>query len=604
MNPWMHKRKVVLSSVPALWLGLALWTGFGFFSARAATFTASLDRDTITLGETATLSLTFENGSPRKVPMPPDTPGLDVAYVTRSTQYTSINGQNSSTATYIFTLKPQRTGEFIIPSLTAYVDGQQMTSPALKLTVLAANAPTPADVNSGNQVAFMTFKLSKDKVYVGEALTGELRVFLRDDVQNAHNFQVTGVSANGFTMGTNWVQGTQDRIQIHNRVYTVVPFNIALTAAQAGSMSIGPVTATIVLTLPSSNGSDNGFFPGFFNPFGVRKQFSLTTDTLDVQALPVPTDNAPKNFNGAVGDYTMRVTAGPTNVAVGDPITVRVEISGRGDLDALTLPDQPDWQDFKIYPPTSKLDLSDRLGIEGKKTFEEIVSPDSTDVHQLPEFSFSFFDPDTKSFHTLTQPPLPLAVKPGGTVTAPVVASAQPTGAEAPPPPDIFPLKQQLGAPAEISLPLVTRPWFLAAQSVPVLAWLAAFVWRKRADNLANNPRLRRQRRVAQLVDEGLNELRRFAAENNPDEFFSALHHLLQEQLGERLDCPAFSITEAVIEEKLRPLGAPESTIAALHELFQTCDQARYAPIRGSRELAAVAAQFETVTRELRNLKA
>ena len=79
---------------------------------------------------------------------------------------------------------------------------------------------------------------------------------------------------------------------------------------------------------------------------------------------------------------------------------------------------------------------------------------------------------------------------------------------------------------------------------------------------------------------------------------------MLQEQLGERLDCPAFSITEAVIEEKLRPLGAQDSTLSTLHELFQICNQARYAPIKDSRELNAIVAQFETITRELQNLKA
>ncbi|MGA2030023.1 MAG: hypothetical protein ABSG87_08115, partial [Verrucomicrobiota bacterium] len=90
---------------------------------------------------------------------------------------------------------------------------------------------------------------------------------------------------------------------------------------------------------------------------------------------------------------------------------------------------------------------------------------------------------------------------------------------------------------------------------------------------------------------------------NNSDEFFSTLFHLLQEQLGERLDCPAFSITEAVIDEKLRPLGVPDSPLSALHELFQVCNQARYAPIKDSRELNAIVAQFKTVTRELQNVE-
>src|SRR5208282_6901918 len=122
----------------------------------------------------------------------------------------------------------------------------------------------------------------------------------------------------------------------------------------------------------------------------------------------------------------------------------------------------------------------------------------------------------------------------------PTVAAAKSAGAEHPPSPqDILPIKEELSALTPAAPPLVIRPAFLALQSLPVLAWLAAFVWRKRTDNLANNPRLRRQRRVARLVREGLNDLHRLAAENNSDEFFATLFRLLQEQLGDRLDCPA-----------------------------------------------------------------
>jgi hypothetical protein len=75
--------------------------------------------------------------------------------------------------------------------------------------------------------------------------------------------------------------------------------------------------------------------------------------------------------------------------------------------------------------------------------------------------------------------------------------------------------------------------------------------------------------------------LKKFAAENQPDEFFALLFRLLQEQLGERLDCPASAITENVIDEHPVLRGAPEPTLDALRELFQLCNQARYAPVRG-----------------------
>jgi hypothetical protein len=230
--------------------------------------------------------------------------------------------------------------------------------------------------------------------------------------------------------------------------------------------------------------------------------------------------------------------------------------------------------------------------------------PQNPDIKALPAVSFSFFDPDQKSYRTLTQPAVPLIVRPGGSAPVPSVAAATRTVPDNPPPAqDIVHIKPRLGAVAQISLPLVQQPWFLALQAIPVLAWLSAVVWRRRTEMLANNPRLRRRRQVAQTIRQGLVELRQLASDNKSDDFFATLVRLLQEQLGERLDLPASAITEAVIEEHLHPRGLPEATLASLHELFQTCNLARYAPIKSSQELAAIIPKLEVILRELQGLK-
>jgi hypothetical protein len=601
MERWLKNN--FLSGVALVLAGLSL----GVAQIHADTFTASLDRDTIALGESATLSLTFDGGSPKDVPLPPNVPNLQIAYVGPSSQFSFINGQTRSTVTHNFTLTPQQTGEFDIPSLTANVNGQRLSSEPLKLIVRPPNTPPPAAVNSGSEIAFMKLSLPKKEVYVGEVVAADLRIYLRDDVQNFANFQFIGTPADGFTVGKMAQQSVQ-RAQLGNRIYSVVPLSVPLTVVKTGAVSVGPFTANALLVVSANRQRDPVFerfgIHSIFNS-GEERQVSFATEALNLESLPLPAENVPANFNGAIGDYTLTVTAGPTNVAVGDPITVRVQISGRGALDALTLPDQPTWRDFKTYPPTQNTKTTDPLGIEGVKTFEQIVTPQNTDVRELPAFSFSFFNPDTKTYRTLRQSPVQLAVHAGGTTPAPMIAATKTPNSQPPSPQlDILPIKEQPGALTPAGPLLLTRPVFLAMQSLPVFAWLAAFVWRKRTDSLANNPRLRRHRRVTQLVREGLGDLHRLAAENNSDEFFATLVRLLQEQLGERLDCPASSITEAVIDERLVLLGTPEPTLAGLRELFQLCNQARYAPMRTSGELAAVIPQFENAVRELQNVKA
>ncbi len=493
--------------------------------------------------------------------------------------------------------------------MAADIGGQRFTTQPVKLIVRQASAPPAAAVNSGSEVAFLKLVLPAGKIYSGQSILGRVELCLRDDVQNFGNFSFTGTPAAGLSVGK-MIEGQRTNTRIGNHNYTVISLLLPLTVVQSGALTLGPFTASVVVVLPSQNQRRDDPFRQFFNQ-GEQRQLVLATEQLELQASPLPSENVPPDFNGAIGNYSLAVTAGPTNLTVGDPVTVRVQISGRGALDALTLPVQDAWRDFKTFPPTATVNQTDQFGFQGSKTFEQIVTPLNAGVRELPPFSFSYFNPDDGAYHTLTQPALPLLVQAAGATPLPTVAGKINSDPENPPvPKDILPIKEILGTPAQTVAgrdsggPLIAKPAFLAVQSLPVLALLAAFIWRQHADKLANNPRLRRQRAVAQLVRNGAGDLKKFATENKPDEFFALLFRLLQEQLGERLDCPAASITESVIDEHAALRAAPPATRTALHELFQLCNQARYAPVRGSAELNSVAGQFEKTISELQEVKA
>lgn len=595
----MKLNRFVIQAAAVLFLAALI---FRAAPAAAASFTASLDRDTIAMGETATMSLAMEGGQAKNLPTP-QVMGLRIVPSGNSQNVSIVNGQMTSTVTVTYSVTPQRTGEFTIPALTADVNGQRLATAPIKLTVQKADAPSATAVNSGSEIAFLKLTLPHEKIYSGQTVIGRVELYLRDDVQNFGNFQFSATPAEGFSVGK-MVEGQRTRAQAGNRVYTVIQLLLPLTAVKSGALTLGPFTAGAVVVLPSQNQGGDQIFRQFFNQ-GEQRQVSLTTEQLTVQALPLPAENVPADFNGAIGNFSLNVTAGPTNLTVGDPITVRVQISGRGALNSVTLPVQDAWRDFKTFPPTSAVTNTDQFGFQGIKTFEQIVSPLNSDVRELPPFTFSFFNPDDGAYHTLTQPATPLLVHSAGATPLPTIAGNKNANAEnSASPQDILPITENLGTLVTAGTPLIASPKFLAVQSLPVIAFLAAFIWRKRADRLANNPRLRRQRAVAQLVRGGLSDLNRFAAENKSNEFFAMLFRLLQEQLGERLDCPASAITENVIDEHAILRSAPPATRDGLHELFQLCNQARYAPVRGSSELNSVVAKFEQAVGELQEVKA
>ena len=594
-------RLVIALLAAALWL---LPAGLD-----AASFTATLDRETLTLGESAVLTLKFEGGEPRQLPTPPALPNLQVAGEGSSRSYSLINGQMSSSTSQNFTLTPTQAGDFVIPAFRAEVGGQILTTQPLRLKAVKPSAST---ANEGApQLAFFKLLVPKKEVYVGEVFAVEFQIYVREGVANGENILRNFDAYNGCPLKAEGVSilktahAQRRRMQVGNAVYGVATLVTSLSPIKTGTLILGSMDVNLVLQLPAGNRRRD-----VFDPFGMFQQYeerriNLAAEPETLTALPLPKENVPPNFNGAVGSFTMTVSAGPTNVATGDPITVKVQLSGRGAFDSLVLPERTAWQDFKVYPPTSKVDTTDALGLQGTKTFEQVVVPQSVDVKALPPLAFSFFDPDQKGYRTLNEPPIPLVVRPGGSAPMPTVVAANRATPDNPPPvQDIVHIKPRLGAVAQVSAPLLLRPWFTALQTLPLLLWLSALMWRTRAENLANNPRLRRQRQVAQIVRSGLEDLRELAAANQSEQFFATLVRLLQEQLGERLDLPASAITEAVIEERLRPRGVAETTLGPLHELFQTCNLVRYAPLKSSQELAAIIPKLATVLRDLKEIKA
>jgi len=568
--------------------GLAVF--FLFVSqAFSASFTASLDRSTIVLGEQVELTLRFEGGQPQgPLSLPVD--GLRVA--SSPAESVSVVNGGQPVYSYDIAIEATRVGDFVIPPFNFRINGQAVSSQPLRLKVVASDPSAPPP-SYADKPAFLWLSLPKTNLYLNEPVVAEFRIYIRSDIHRSSNLQFAP-DGSGLTF-SKLAQGSQYQRRVGNAVFTVVPISVAITPVKTGTVSVNPIDGSILL-----NGRDPMDIESFFQPQAPPQRAPLTYPQIDFQVLPLPSDHVPPNFSGAVGTYAMAVTAGPTNVVAGDPITLHVQISGRGQLDTLSLPEQAGWENFKTYAPSAKVNATDSFGIEGSKTFEEIVTPENSDIKSLPPISFSFFDPEQKQYRTLTQAAIPLVVRaatPGAMPAMPAAHAENPV-----PTADVVPIKQHIGAIAQISPPLIQQPWFLALQGVPAFALLSCVIWRKRKETLANNPRLRRQRQVAQLVRDGLQEFHNQAAQNDSDAFFATLFRLLQEQLGERLDLPASAITEAVIDERLRPAGVPEETLGSLHELFQTCNLARYAPVRSSEELAGIIPKLETVLDELREL--
>jgi hypothetical protein len=553
--------------------------------AFGASFTAALDRTIVPVGETVTLTLNLEGINAQVSPPIPALSNLAIRGV--SPGYRMVNGQLAGLS-FTCTLQATQAGTTTVPSITVAPGGQILRTEPLQLQIV------PAVTNTGP--AFLRLYAARTEVYLAEGFPVEVHLYF----QNIDDPRYPRLNAPGFSLVQS-EEPLRTSTQIGGVGYNLFIFKMAATPARPGNLQLGPAECALTVLVPIPRNPRDPF--ALFGPNFQRFPTNLQSAALAMRVLPLPSENVPASFTGAVGSFNMAVSASPTNLAAGDPITLKINISGQGRLDALVLPDQPQWRDYNTYAPNKKIESSDPLGLVGTVHFEKVLIPQNHEVRLLSPFEFSFFDPAQKQYRTLQGPAFPLTVRPGAVTTVAAAQTNATMGTEQPSGDDILHIRAQFAAGSASGL-LIRQPWFVSLQVAPVLTWVTLLVVRKRRESLANNPRARRQREVARRVRVGVKEMHSLAAGQNSDAFFAVLFRLLQEQIGERLDVPASSITESIVDERLRHGNLPPQTLADLHELFQVCNQARYAPQKTSQELSAIISRAESVLSDLQKLRA
>ena len=146
------------------------------------------------------------------------------------------------------------------------------------------------------------------------------------------------------------------------------------------------------------------------------------------------------------------------------------------------------------------------------------------------------------------------------------------------------------------------RPGFIALQLLPLLAWGGSVLLRRRREFLLRNPRHVRRLEVQRRVLRGLASMREHAAAQRADAFYAELYHVLQEQLGEKLDLPASAISSEIVEHRLQGSLAHPDLVEAVESLFRHCDHARYAPQATGQDLTKLLSQAEATLKQLQSL--
>ena len=231
-----------LPQLPSRW-GFALvflWIGLFVADGRAATFTAALDRQTLSPGESAILTLTFQDGTPDELPSLPAVPNLSLRHTGQKSQFNFVNGRSSTQVFHEYLVTPALAGDYTIPAIRISVEGKALASQPLNLKVLPSGESTP-DTALAGKTAFLKLVAEKNQVYLGEVLPVEIQLYARQGRLK----QNPQLNQEGFTVGK-LVQEQQRTTIFGNQYYNMVAYRTYVIPAKTGRLTLGPVSMPFI----------------------------------------------------------------------------------------------------------------------------------------------------------------------------------------------------------------------------------------------------------------------------------------------------------------------------------------------------------------------
>ena len=566
-------------------------------SAYAQRAVATLDRSTVAVGEGVGFSIACENFQPSRLPSLPSISGLQISNSGSGRSFQLGGGQQISTLTYNFLLTANKIGTFVIPGISIRSNSGVFKTQSLKLRVVASDSSD--NKSQISDYAFIRLIPIKDEAYVGESIPIEIQLFLQNG-----QFNMPELSAEGFNL-TEYPEPRSSRAQKGNTIYQVRTFQTAATPVKSGNLKIGPVKMDVVLKI-RQNQRRRSPFSDPFDGLLTRYQdvpVKIEAKGQNITVKPLPSNDRPDNFNGAVGQFSITAQASPLEVNVGDPVTINIEMSGQGTIESLSLPNL-EWRGFKSYEPSVLSKKTDPLGINGIKVFEQVIIPEKETIKEVPRIEIAYFDPKAESYKILSQGPFALKVKPStksnliSTTSLPENDSSD-LEDEKLKQSEIIWIKYEIG-PLGQATPFVTHPTFWLLQSIPLLFFVGSLIWRRKKNALADNPKLRRQMQVERNTRQSIKKLINLAEKNKTLEFHKELAVVLREQIGLKLDIPAEGITGDSINESIAKNNIKPKVLDKLYMLFNNCDAASYAASHSTADLRKCLIDLKEVIDELK----
>ncbi|HLZ88644.1 MAG TPA: BatD family protein [Puia sp.] len=432
-------------------------------------FTTVVSSQDVVKSDYLQVEFVVENAKQIDEMTPPDFPGFRIVQgPIQSSGMSIVNGNMSQYKGLSFVLEPAKTGKFTIGGAVATVDGKQMRSNSVVVTVhpggsgsansrstrpggggpvgnpfLQPSWPDPFGrepneverdyvLKPGENVKekirknlFVRVQVDKNTCYVGEPIVATYKLYSR---LSSESRVTKRPSLNGFSV-YDMVDPSSDPVSVeklNGKDYTVhIIRKTQLIPLQSGSIDLDPVevenTVHFVKGGHQESRRSGNSLRDLLDQMNdesnlgpeIDENVTLDTKPVTITVKPLPEENKPVGYGGAVGNFSVEASLGSNTVAAQDEATLHLVVKGKGNLPVIAAPPVA-WPDsIRAFDPTAKEDVNKTVvPMTGTKAFDYVFTPRSAGHYTIPAVNFSFFDPATQTYKTAGTKPLDLQVSP------------------------------------------------------------------------------------------------------------------------------------------------------------------------------------------------
>ena len=507
--------------------------------------------------------------------------------------YQMINGHTSSTSsiTYTYIVCATKNGTFTISPAHVVVNGKSIASNSLTIKVSGTaqsgsgssrqrqNDDDGGEMrDAGSHISgsdlFIKVSANKKRVHEQEPILLTYKVYtlvsltqLRGDMPDLKSFYTQEVDLpqqKSFSVET-----------VNGRPYRTCTWSQYVMFPQmTGKLQIPSITFEGIVVQQNRNIDPfEAFFNGGSGYIEVKKK--IVAPGIEIQVDPLP--ERPANFSGGVGQFNISAQLDKTSTKANDPVSLRIIVSGVGNLKLIKQPVINIPKDFDQYDPkiTDQTKLTTN-GLEGSKIYDFLIVPRHQGKYEIPPVEFTYFDTTSGSYKTARSEGFTLDVAKGSGAGAVNDFTDQAGLKELNK--DIRYIKTGDVRTQGIDNFFYGSVAYWVTLIVLALIFISLFiVFRQRAIDNANVTKMR-GKKANKVATKRLKKAAKLMADNKPGEFYDEVLRALWGYVGDKLNIPVEQLSHDNISQRLAERQVDAETVSQFIEALDECEFERYAP--------------------------